>query len=685
MNSKLTKSTLLVLAALCATGCYTLRDRNEQLDAALDPALDAGIEADTEDAADVQRNDGDAMGIPDRIDVTEVRDVILLVDARDAMADSDGARPDAEDALVTDATDASVVDVRDAGSDAPLDVGCPAGTEPLGATCVTPTATPRPISPLSLGETTRRRPSFRWELPSGMDGALLEICRDRACSTVLESRRVLGTSTQANTDLPATSALYWRLRGTSGAATSSRTSPTWLFRTPLLGASGPVNTSATPHLDVNGDGYDDLAIGAPSASPAGRIVAGAVTIYFGSAAGPSPTASQTLEGLAAGDRLGDSVASAGDIDGDGYGDLVVGASMATVTAPVPLSTAGKVYLFRGGPRGLDLAPSLVLNGVAAGDNFGNSVASAGDVNGDGYADVLAGAWLSNMATGAVSVFHGRATGLSSAPAIVLTGPDFFSQFGFSVAHVGDANGDGFSDVAIGAPLSPRIAPSTGRVYVYYGSATGLASAVSRTLSGAAHNDRFGASLAGGFDANNDGYSDTVIGSFRSDPGGVSDVGMATLFLGRTTGYETTPSATIMLPMGSAEDYFGEAVSNLGDVNRDGYDDIAIGALQATRGGRRNTGLVAVFHGNISGIGAAPARVIEGSAAGDALGASIAGIDGNGDGFEDLLVGAPQSLASPTGAGRVSYFAGSTAGITATPARSWTGVSPSDAFATSVGR
>ncbi|MBL8677918.1 MAG: FG-GAP repeat protein [Myxococcales bacterium] len=675
-----------LLLVFSATGCYELRDRNERLSAEQDTGTipsDTGISTGEDSASDAGAPDADAAldsAVADSADVARI-------DATDSGTDSDASRDAGRPDSAGDAADASIAaDAADATADVvPADAGCPAGTEPLGATCVATGATPRPITPLSLGETTRRRPMFRWELPSGMDGAVLEVCRDRACTMILETRRAVGTSTQANVDLPATTALFWRLRGTSGAATSSRTSPVWMFRTPLLGANNPINTSATPHLDVNADGFDDLAIGAPSASPSGRIGAGTVTIYFGSATGPSATASQTLEGVSAGDRLGNSVAAAGDIDGDGYGDLVVGASLATVSGATPLSNAGKVYVYRGGPTGLNTTPAYVFNGSATGDNFGHSVSSAGDVNGDGYADILASAWLANTATGQVNVYHGRAAGLAMTPAIALTGPDFYSQFGISVAHAGDANGDGFSDIVVGAALAPRTAPSTGRAYVYYGGASGIVASASRLLAGAAANDRFGCSVAGGFDVNNDGFSDLVIGAFRADIAGQTDAGAASLFLGRAAGYDVTPHATMTLPMASAEDFFGASVTNLGDVNRDGYDDLAIGALQADRSGRTNSGLVAIFHGNLSGVSAMPVRLIDGESAGDGFGAALAVLDANGDGFEDLVASGPQALAMPAGAGRVSFFAGGASSIPTTAARTWAGTSAGDAFGASVGR
>jgi hypothetical protein len=208
--------------------------------------------------------------------------------------------------------------------------------------------------------------------------------------------------------------------------------------------------------DVNGDGYDDLAVGAYEAGG----IKGKAYVYYGSAGGLSLTTNWSAIGEAGGDRFGWSVASAGDVDGDGYADLVVG-------APSHSGSPGKVYVHHGSAGGLSLTTNWSEVGETNADQFGYSVASAGDVDGDGYADLGVGAPNHNSNTGKAYVYHGSAGGLSLTVNWSAVGEATNNIFGLSVALAGDVNGDGFSDLAVGAPYNNNV---TGKAYVYHGSA-----------------------------------------------------------------------------------------------------------------------------------------------------------------------------------------------------------------------
>jgi hypothetical protein len=200
--------------------------------------------------------------------------------------------------------------------------------------------------------------------------------------------------------------------------------------------------------DVNGDGFADLVVGAYGADPGGRSLAGTASVFHGSATGVAAAPARLLEGAAAGDAFGSSVASAGDVNGDGFADLVVGADGAD---PGGRMQAGTASVFHGSATGVAAAPARLLEGAAAGDNFGRSVASAGDVNGDGFADLVVGADGADpggrIYAGTASVFHGSATGVAAAPARLLEGAAAFDSFGMSVASAGDVNGDRCIDFA----------------------------------------------------------------------------------------------------------------------------------------------------------------------------------------------------------------------------------------------
>ena len=305
---------------------------------------------------------------------------------------------------------------------------------------------PRPIAPLSTATVTARRPTLRWALAAGTDGAHVEICRDRACTILITSFDATGPSGAPAADLPA-GMVFWRLHGRASGNAGAATGPTWEF---TVGArTAAVNTSWGTTLDVNGDGYADLVVGAPCApysGPANGCGAGRAYVYLGSARGLSGTPAMSLPGPdGTNGRFGYSVASAGDVNGEGYADLVVGADWAPNSGG---PGAGRAYVYLGSATGLSGTPAKTLTGPdGANGQFGYSVASACDVNGDGYADLVVGAlyapFSGSLGAGRAYVYLGSATGLSGTPATTLTGPDgAHGFFGSSVASAGDVNRDG---------------------------------------------------------------------------------------------------------------------------------------------------------------------------------------------------------------------------------------------------
>lgn len=270
---------------------------------------------------------------------------------------------------------------RDAGAGhvTPTDDAAGDSSRDAGASCSPPASPPPPrlLAPLSTSRVTTRRPTLRWALPPCV-AATVDFCLDRACTRPFGTpAQVTGTSYAPTSDLP-TGVVYWRVRlSTETTATSA----TWEL---TVGArSAPVDSSWGTILDVNGDGYTNLVVGAPELTGS---YGGSVYVFLGSAHGLARTPAITLAAPGAGTSwslFGYGVASAGDVNGDGYSDLVVGA---TDTSGV----TGAAYLYLGGPPGLATTPAVILTdpGGAAGDYFGHSVASAGDLNGDGYADVV---------------------------------------------------------------------------------------------------------------------------------------------------------------------------------------------------------------------------------------------------------------------------------------------------------
>ena len=221
-----------------------------------------------------------------------------------------------------------------------------------------------------------------------------------------------------------------------------------------------------------------------------------------SATGVGATPALMLTGEATGNFFGFSVASAGDVNGDGYADLLVGAYFYN-------SQQGRAYLYLGSGSGLSATPALTLTGEAGSSQFGISVASAGDVNGDGYADLVVGAAGHNGNQGRAYLYLGSGSGLSATPALTLTGEAGSSQFGISVASAGDVNGDGYADLLVGAYLYNS---GQGRAYLYLGSGSGLGATPALTFTGEATGDQYGLSVASAGDVNGDGYADLVVGA-----------------------------------------------------------------------------------------------------------------------------------------------------------------------------
>ncbi|MFQ5606686.1 MAG: FG-GAP-like repeat-containing protein [Candidatus Zixiibacteriota bacterium] len=298
-----------------------------------------------------------------------------------------------------------------------------------------------------------------------------------------------------------------------------------------------------------------------------------VAVAIGVGVFPSVTHSQclpdtTYTGEAAYDYFGRAVSGAGDVDNDGYDDLIMG-SRGSGGRP------GRAYVYSGKTRAL----LHTFNGETTHDWFGFSLSGAGDVNKDGYADVIVGAWTDNRAY----VFSGQ-TGLTL---YTFTSLGVNSNFGYSVSGAGDVDNDGYADVIVGAYSSDEGGNNAGRAYVY----SGQTGSPLHTFTGEAANDWFGLSASGAGDVNNDGFADLIVGAWLNDAGG-SQAGQAYVYSGHTGAllYTFTGAA--------AGDQFGHSVSGAGDVNNDGIADLIVGGLLNDAGGS-NAGRAYVYTCNFN--------------------------------------------------------------------------------------
>ena len=449
--------------------------------------------------------------------------------------------------------------------------------------------------------------------------------------------------------------------------------------------------------DVNGDGFDDLLIGATAAEPNGTS-SGASYVVFGRSdksivelseiVGEDNSNGFVLNGVSENDRSGVSVSGAGDVNGDGLDDIIIGASSAEPEGFSDPDNRGASYVVFGKTSGgnvelSDIADNgndngFVLNGAGVSDFSGGSVSGAGDVNGDGFDDLLIGAELANPNgnnSGASYVVFGKSNGIEielgnidnddNDNGFVINGVSEGVRSGASVSGAGDVNGDGLDDIIIGASYAHPNGEQSGASYVVFGKRDGSEIDLGNianpnnnggfVLNGALERDRSGSSVSGAGDVNGDGLDDIIIGALQADPNG-TDSGASYVVFGKTDGGEIelrdiADDAGFVINGVSGGDKSGRSVSRAGDVNGDGLEDIIIGAFSAEPEGFSDTdnrGASYVVFGKRDGNAVELSLielgfggfVINGASADDQSGVSVSGAgDINGDGFDDLLVGA----------------------------------------------
>ena len=354
--------------------------------------------------------------------------------------------------------------------------------------------------------------------------------------------------------------------------------------------AGDVNGDGYDDVVAGAPGYDGLHFPCPIGQICPTVDAGQAYVYLGSASGlaVSPTVLLT-GGNQAGSQLGYSVAGAGDVNGDGYADVIVGAPYYDAAAGVD---EGRVFLYLGGASGLSASPSWIRSGGQAGAHFGIDVAGAGDVNGDGYSDVVIGADGYGTSGAAFVFLGRPTNpsfpqGLSNNPAKTLLGPQPGASFGITVASAGDLNRDGRADLVVGAPTTLTGGLQTGAVHVYHGAQTGPATTPSRTITGETplfDPNRFGFGVAGAGDVDGDGYGELVVGDhWLTGPAGFAQ-GKAYVFHGSATGIAATTAAGAARTFAECPTSFcdyGVTIAGQGDANGDGFSDVLIGAFKYT--------------------------------------------------------------------------------------------------------
>jgi len=418
-----------------------------------------------------------------------------------------------------------------------------------------------------------------------------------------------------------------------GSADGLSVTPNWTAESNQ--AYAHLGNSAATAGDVNRDGYADVIVGAYYYDN-GEQDEGMAFVYHGSASGLSLTANWTAESNQEGGSLGNSVAGAGDVNGDGYADVIVGARGYDNGE----ANEGRAFVYHGSASGLSEAANWTAESNQAYAYLGNSVSTAGDVNGDGYADVIVGAYYydnGEQYEGMAFVYLGHSGGLSTAPDWTKESNQADAYLGYSVSTAGDVNGDGYADVIIGALHYSNNEIGEGRVFVYLGSGSGLSSTANWTKEGNQKDASFGYSAAGAGDVNGDGYADVIVGAHLYDNGEENE-GMAFVYYGSTSGF--SPTADWTAGSNQAGAGFGWSVATAGDVNGDGYADVIVGA-HSYDNGEDDEGRAFVYLGSAEGLSATPNWTAESDQAYASFGNSVATAgDVNGDGYADIIVGAP---------------------------------------------
>jgi FG-GAP repeat len=464
--------------------------------------------------------------------------------------------------------------------------------------------------------------------------------------------------------------------GPSGIASGDQSSANATLQQNV--ASMSFGSSVAGAGDVNGDGYDDLIVGAPNFAN-GQTGEGAVWLYLGQAGGiiNNQSSANRAESNQASSGFGGSwtVAGAGDVNGDGYADIVVGAPL----YDDPTTNEGAAFVFLGCSTGMlttspvDAFATLEVNQASA--QFGVSVAGNVDINGDGYADILCGAQLWDGGTtneGAAFIYLGGARGMSSGTTALArgmiesnqAGPSGTTRFSQSVASAGDVNGDGYGDLIVGAPNYDLGQSNEGAAFIFLGGSfvNGSPATANATLQSNQSTSGFAYAVASAGDVNGDGYADVIVGA----PG----IGKAFVFdggpLGVPNGDPTTASGTLSTDQGA--DFMGTSVAGAGDVNGDGFADVIVGSdYYAEPGSGGGSGGAFIYQGGPNGIGdhdptTAATRLVS-SQIGANFGLSVAGAgDVNGDGYADVIVGAFLYSIGQTNEGAAFVYLGSATGV-----------------------
>lgn len=471
---------------------------------------------------------------------------------------------------------------------------CDPGNLLIAGACV---PGPRPVFPPNGSRLTIRRLAFSWELAADQTGALLEVCADRACTSVLARYTFTGTTGTPTSDLPA-GLFFYRLRGVSPSGTATVAGTTFEVIGPRTGASTTVGTAWGSIFDPNGDGRMDVGV---ATNAEVSIYPGLAAGGIGASAAPRLTRPSTL---ASNVIFGYQVGAIGDVNGDGYIDVGVGQSPSGLGVVLPF------YVYYGGPAGIPSSPSQTLWSPLGGSSqFGLYGYGTGDVDRDGYADLAIGdaRFSGSSSPGWVHLFRGGPTGLESSPSWSVSGPT--RDFGTGVG-VADFNCDGRADVVVSAPSLTAGRP----LQVYYATGRLLPLGSSQDLAPVSGSVGTGSVLTVLGDVTGSGCPDFAASTTTG--GGTS---LFAIWAGTPTGFYAAGWEQGALNPGASPPY---GIGPAGDVDGDGLDEWIVW--------RNSASTASVYSGLDTATPAGPYTT-----AGAIFDAAPAG-DVDRDGFADVL-------------------------------------------------
>lgn len=430
--------------------------------------------------------------------------------------------------------------------------------------------------------------------------------------------------------------------------------------------------------DVNNDNIEDILVGAPLAEDTG-ISRGRVYIFYGRASWPgtinAENADVIINGTNDNDQFGYSVSTIADVNDDNFEDIIVGAPYAEDAG----TNRGRAYVFYGDtnlPASINAENAdIILNGTNDNDKFGFSVAGLDNLypDPDGADEWMVGApYAEDTGTdrGRAYIFYGAENSLPASinaenADVTLNGTNNGDLFGYSMAYLENIGNGSTHDFAIGAPFAEDTGSDRGRGYIQYGStslpSTINAESMSVIINGTNDGDQFGFSVVGTGDVNDDNYDETLFGApFAEDTG--SNRGRAYVINGASGALATTvnaENANVILNGTNDGDQFGFALGEAGDLDDDGNNDIVVGApFMDGSGSDRGAGYVYLGKDSMpTSINAESMNlIVNGVHNNDQLGKSVTGKnDLNGDGFDDILFGAPYDEDTGTDRGRLYVY------------------------------